>query len=243
MSQTTAVEPTISVAAVRKALADTNLSLAGVLTALALAPEAPVVEQGQPAPPAPITDDLRKAVAKLPEVFGSVVPNKVRALTPSERVALIEERETIDVILSTLKSRKDEGIRETLANDVDQRIETTLPEAELATLAKDETGHYLHEQYIPVPDKSVRIAREIRVGSPTISQEKLLEAFEEGKLSREEYLACTREVRVFDETKARKAIERNPELLAKLAEYATEPGKSVGAIYIRKGLEPKAKKA
>lgn len=184
------------------------------------------------APPKPlsITPEHRAALNRLPEVYGKVAPTEARALTEPEQRDLIEERQTVDLLLGLLKSRKDEGIREIIANHLDSLVDDEGAE-------QDSKGHFLVKQDVPVQGTGFKFQRTVSEPAPSMpSAADLLAAHERGELSREQYLSLTEvpEVpRVFSEAKARKAIAKDPSLMLTLARLS-HPGRKIGTIKVGK---------
>ena len=223
---------------IRQALAEVESgksTFAQVVKAVMATPVAPA-EEAKPKPPAPmsISDEHRSALRRLPEVYGKVAPTEARLLDPTEQRDLIEERQVIDSLLTLLKKRKDEGIRETIAYHLDAVIEDS---GQGEQFERDAKGHFLVKQDVPVEGTDRKFQRTISDPAPTMpSAAALLEAVERGEISRAQYLALTEvpEVpRVFSETKARKAIAKDPALMMTLARLAT-PGKRVATIKVEK---------
>lgn len=170
----------------------------------------------------PLTAEQVKAIEMLPEVFGQVSPAEPRALTQDEAERLVNERHVIDVVLSVLSNRKDKTIREALANHLDATLEAEGAVDSDTPRSKD--GHYLVKSSAKVPGAAKTIDATVSNPSPKVSSALLLDMFENGDLTREEYLSVTavpEVARDFDEQKARKAIKKNPALLAKIAKATT----------------------
>jgi hypothetical protein len=213
-------------------------------TEKALDKSAPVVLIGSPTyKPTKITPAVTEALKRLPEVFGEVNPVEPRLLTDVELVKITRERQTIDVLLAVLKKRKDDEIRDILACHLDlveeQKYGATRVDVrdEDGTLLKERTrtdknGHYAVKRALPVPDAGVEVERRVSQQSPSISGARLLEAYEAGKISREDYLGLTRAVRVFDEDKARKQLSSMPLEAVRALREALEPGGVGTSIYV-----------
>lgn len=180
--------------------------------------------------PTSISDAHRVLLTRLPEVFGKVNPEIVRMLTTDEIAALSEERATISGLLNLLTSRKEAGIREIIANHFDAKAEDD-GRARTKSTPKDKAGHYLLADSEPCGD-GMKFTRELRETKPSLDGAALLAAYENGGLTREEYLSCTRETRIYDETKTRTAIKKNPALLMKLRPVLVKGGTG-GSIYQR----------
>jgi hypothetical protein len=172
---------------------------------------------------ATITDAQRAALARLPEVYGRVVPEEIRALTGDELAAIADERETINTILTFLETRKADTIRETLANHMDQVLEG---KGDQSQTKRDGRGHYAVKHAVPVPGTDLKVKRSVSNPKPTIDGATIQRLHEAGKLTREEYLALTKMPDVkrnFDEAKAREAFKKDPALLFKVAAAVRQP--------------------
>ena len=177
--------------------------------------------------PVPITDEHRAALARVVEVYGKVAPHTPRLLTAAEQRDIVDERQVIDTVLTLLAKRKDTSIRETIANHLDKVAEKD-GVADKDT-ERDAKGHYVLKQSVPVPETSAALQRIVSEPKPSISNQLLHDLWQDGTLTREEYLSLTvvPEVqRVFDEDKARKAIKKDPALLAKIAKATTARAKT-----------------
>ncbi len=182
--------------------------------------QVPVKRQSTEA--SPLTEEQRKALELLPSIFGAVSPAEPRALTQEEAERIVRERHVIDVVLSVLSNRKDKTIRGALANHLDALAESEGEVNDHTPRSKD--GHYLIKGSAKVPGASKTIDSTVSNPSPKVSSAMLLDMFEAGELTREEYLSVTAVPEVqrnFDEQKARKAIKKNPGLLAKIAKATT----------------------
>lgn len=176
-----------------------------------------------PAIPNPviITDEEIAALARLKDVFAVVQPDERRALTAEENKALYDERDTLDKILGLLSTR-----REAIGTLVKHHMDVTAEEAGKAfpVATDDEDGHHPaterdeHGNYIlsapkdpernRIPQTNLDWSREYRKGKLTFSGSVAKDMEEAGEISREAYLAMTRETRVFDENKAMLAAQK-----------------------------------
>lgn len=174
-----------------------------------------------------LTEEHREALRLLPEVYARVTPTEPRRLTQAELEALVTEREVLDLIEALVTSRKKNSLREHLANHMDRVAETKGLAAEGSVT--DDKGHYYVKDEEPVPGTGRKVQKIVSDPKAQVSSAKLLEMYEAGDLTREEYLALTTQptTRVFDETKARKAIKKNPGLLTKLAQATVRPDPTV----------------
>lgn len=181
-----------------------------------------------PAPMA-LTEVQRAALTQLPEKFGEVSPQTARALAPAEREKLLAERDLIDALL-TLDARK-KAIRDLFATDLDieaERTGTAVPEerieADRVILAtrRDEDGHYLLAGEVAVPGTDRRMVRTVNRGTLTVNVDLLEQQVNAGRITSEQFERLTRTVRVYDESGARSAIIRDPELLLAVREATVE---------------------
>lgn len=231
---TTQTEPgtTVAISAEDRALVEQTMALvehgtiafADVLKSL-LGGNTAKAANGTPKPPAPValSDEHRKALKALPGVYGVVAPETARLLTDEELLQITDERDVLDTILSLADTRKKGSLRETVAFHFDRMAEAS---GAATDADRDDKGHVLVKQELPVPERGIKWQALVAEGSPRVDSAALLEAHSKGEISREDYLALTSvpEVpRVFDEEKARKAIKKNPRLLFALAQ-ATKPG-------------------
>jgi hypothetical protein len=226
-------ERTATLAEVASQVADPLPSDSDRTTALAFPPVA-----------APVVLDAatRTALNSLPEVFARVQPTERRALTESEIAALYVERDALAKSMATLRDREDQ-IKEAIRTHLDVTAEKdgqAFPSATSKHPAtpREESGHYLlasrgKPARVQVPGSNVAWSLEYREAKATVSGSLLDEMHAEGTVSREDYLAFTREVRVFDETKAAEAIVVHPERL-EILRRITKPGKPSTSLFVRK---------
>lgn len=173
----------------------------------------------------------REALDRVPEVFGTVVPTERRLLSQQEVDLLIEERDTLDEAEKALKKRKDD-IRLILLNHNDVEVEQELGEED-EWPATDKDGHYLRAASLPSSTSARRASLEPRAGRATIHTPDI-EALAEGDdavISREDYLAMTRQTRVFDEHRAMLHIKAHPELLEHLSGVMEEGTGSITVAF------------
>lgn len=221
-----------------------KLTIAEVVAQLAgdRLPEAP-----SPAAPARVPElspEVLKALRSLPALWEAVVvPSAPRKMTGPESTAMARLRLAIDVISGPLAKAKSEIIRDSVANHLDAVAEQqgmAQPEESAGGLTpeatpRDASGHYLLKQYDPVEGTGHRWERRVSKGGVSVSSVKIKEAHDDGHLTREQYLALTSvpEVpRVFDPEKARKAIVKDPALLALLAAHGASVSQASTSIYL-----------
>lgn len=212
-----------------KAIDADKESLAEVLTEV-FAPKTTVSHSEAPAKlkTVAMTEAHKAAIERLPEVYALVTPEVPRMLNDEELASIVDERTVIDSLLTLLKKRKDDSIREALAYHLDKVAEaegTAGPESET-----DKNGHYYVRQEVSVDGTGKKVQRIVSDPTPQVSSALLLELYEEGVLTRKEYLDLTSVptvARNFDEAKARKAIRKDPALMTKIAQAVTRPNPTI----------------
>jgi hypothetical protein len=219
---------------------------------LPAAPEHEVHTEVVPFPAIPktpiLTKEAKAALNRLPNVFAKVLVEERRALTTEEIKALAEERATLKLIVKALTGREaviNENIRTHV--DVDHEARgVAVPKDKVSrtneviveATPRDAAGHYIFAKpqnptRVPIPDSNEEFSLEYKRGSGqvVIDGDELLALYEEGEVTREEYLAMTREMRVFDQEKASKAAEKNPRVMEILLEISrrqiSKPGTSL----------------
>lgn len=191
-----------------------------------------------PAIPEPVVldEEAIEALKALPAVFGQVNLDKRRTLTDLENQSVYTEMVVVKKVLETLKGRE-EALKEYVRTSFDVAAE----EAGLAdpeTSPRDQHGHYVlgekgKPERLPIPGTNKAWSREMRGGTTTLDGARLKELYEAEAITKEEYYAFTREVRVFDEEKARKSLAKDPNLLGLLARI-TKRGGVGSALFTRK---------
>lgn len=185
--------------------------------------------------PAAIKDDERKAIERLPEVFGKVVPTERRALQPVEVDALVEEKTVLDKIKKMVETRV-ANIRVTVYNHFDVEAESQ-PGFKPDEVMYDKDGHYILDGVATVsPSTTQTFKRETRGGAPTISEadlKALVDNPDFPDFTHEDYLAMTAPIRVVDENKFMLHLKKKPSLLAAV-KAATKPGNKTSALNLRK---------
>ncbi len=184
--------------------------------------------------PAVITTKVSKALEALPGQFGGVVPTERRLLSDEELVQILEERDTIDIILKALKDRKDKSIRTTVLNHIDVALEDELSEERLGELERDPEGHYYYAEKVNVAYTGKAFSWEVQDGSSNLSPDKLKALDEAGEIDHDLYLSITDQVRVVNEQKVLLAMSKQPEaVLAAIQKASTAGTRKKGSLYVR----------
>lgn len=209
--------------------------------------DAPLAPEAQPFPDLPkrveLTDKVRRAMNALPKLFGAVQPELRRTLSDRELNDLYFEREAIRTVTTALSGR-DDAIKETVRNHMDADAEergVAVPKAQVdkktgevivPATPRDSHGHYVlatpeKREEVPIPGTNQMFVREYRRPSVSVDLSALLKMYEDGEITREEFLGMTRETRVLDEGKVwnfvRRYPERGLELLGKITKHGA-PG-------------------
>ncbi len=206
-----------------------------------VAPTAPAATPPAKIPAArEITAEQKAAIARIPKVYGQVVPVERRALTQTEVDLLIDERETLDQVKKVAEARL-KDITLTVHNHLDVKIEEAVEASaeggpEVVLPPRDEHGHYVSAGRVGVPAHENEFSREVRQYAATLDIDALA-ALDTGEpdalLTHEEYLSMTRQVRVVDENLVMVALRKNPALVKALA-AAVKPGGQSTSVYLRK---------
>jgi hypothetical protein len=172
-----------------------------------------------PAPKVAFSEPLRMSLKALPNLFGQVMPNKVRKLDRHELKAVTDEAVTIDTLAKEIKKRR-EAIQEIIRNHQDKEAEEAeggLPATAERVAEGAAKGHWLlategrpHKTQVDGYTESwaqKKVRGEVTVSS---SPAFLLDLFLTGEITREEYLAFTESVRVYSPDKAKAFIRKNP---------------------------------
>ena len=219
-----------------KALASTigkgKTTIADVWSSITTTPQPSAVVGERTAPTVKaITEAQRAALTRLPYVYGQVSPTKDRILSAEELREIVEERDVIDLILGLVKSRKDESIRETLANHLDHlHLAEDHEPGEECSHEYDGKGHVIVKQEVSVPGAGRKIQKTHTDPKPQLTAEGALRAYEEGAIDRKTYLAITRipdVPRVLDEEGLVKSVKKDPNLMWALAKYTHTPNKTI----------------
>jgi hypothetical protein len=208
-----------------------------------------------PAPPRPlkITTEVEEALQVLPSVFARVQPETRRTLTDAENHDVYAEREALRTIIDLLKQR-DEDLKTLIRTHMDVDAEErniAVPKAQVdeatgqvivAATERDINGHYVlaskgNPERCPIPGENLEWSREYRSGSTSVDSTVLTQMAKDGEISRAAFLAMTREVRVFDETKALDNAVHNDGVrdeVLKAIRKMTKHGKPSTQLFVRK---------
>jgi hypothetical protein len=195
-----------------------KITLSDLLASVAEVPDKEVADKKPPVPPA-LSEKVLEALKRLPEVYGQVVVTVDRKLTPKELATITEERDLISVVLDPLKKRKDESIREVLANHFDNILTDEQKEA----ARKDAKGHFAIKQHVSVEGLGRKVQRSVSGGKPKLSIAHIEALHKAGQIDRKTYLAITKKPdvpRVLDEDGLHKAIQKDPALFFLLGSVA-----------------------
>lgn len=210
-------------------------------TSLALSSQPAVIIGAPGYAPTQITPEITEALKQLPEIFGQVNPDTPRILTRDELLKLASERRTISTLVAVLNKRKDEEIREITSTHLDlveerdrgaRRADLVDDDGRVVSTASelDARGHYAIKSEVPLPEIGMKINRTVTRRSAEISAARLKEAEEEGRITHEDYLALTSQVRVFDPEKARSRMAKLPLETIKVLREALVPGSVTTSI-------------
>jgi hypothetical protein len=216
---------------------------------VAAVPAAPAAE-AEPFPKLPktveLTDEVRRALKNVASIFNSVVIKDRRSLTKDELDLLTMEQGVIILIGATLIARQ-EAIKETIRHHMDVDAEEqglAVPKDKLgpdgevivAATPRDQHGHYLlatSGEPHQVQCGPVLWSQEASSATPKPNDSALQAGFRAGTISREDYLAVSREVRVFDPEKARALVRKEPARGLAVLRQVTVGGKPKSSLYLR----------
>lgn len=171
-----------------------------------------------------LTQEVRYALRQLPGVFNSVNIGERRSLTQDEVDAITAEAEVMRVIAPVLAGRL-EVIKEMIRVHMDvtaeqgghvassDLIDPVSGEVIVPATLRDQNGHYLQaapRQPHQVQSGNKAWSQEYVSGGTSVSGSALIKLYEDGEITRREYLAVTRETRVLDNDKFRAFIRKAP---------------------------------
>jgi hypothetical protein len=208
-----------------------------------------------PALPAPVemTPEVKQALTDLPEVFLSVQPTERRTLTEEEQTQIEAERDVLKVLAKFIDKRE-EHIKTIIRTHMDVDAEErgiAVPKAtvdpatgQVIVEATDRTtdGHYIlckpgEPERCHIPGTNSDWSREYSKGTIAFDDQALDQMFQSGEISREVYLAMTRERRVFDEIKTQQMALEKPALkdaILRAVSAMTTQGKPKVSLWTRK---------
>lgn len=231
--------------------AEPNASLDKLAAMVAAAPEAPLAAEAKPWPALPkhieLTEEIRRALAKIPAMFNSVEITKRRSLAQAELDLLTREQVILGQVGTVLASRM-EVIKETVRVHMDVDAEETGvavpkdqlgPDGEVIVRAtpRDQKGHYL----LAIAKKPHQVvsglmawSQEASSSEPVPSDGVLQQAYQAGDIPRADYLAVTREVRTLDDIRIRDFIRQAPGKGLAVLRRITVTGPPKASLYLRK---------
>jgi hypothetical protein len=163
------------------------------------------------------------------DLDGFELPSERRTLTEAEQRSMVLMTHDAKAAAKAV-SAATAAIKTAVFNHFDVTLES---DNDIEDLPYDEaSGHYLVDCELLVEGTGLKFTRELRQGSPDLTHEHLLALYEDGKLTRDEYLKATRQVRVVDEDGVMKVIRNRPDILADIEEVI-EPGKVTASFWVR----------
>lgn len=247
----TEVEPVLTGALAL--LTDNPEATLDALSALVVTvPESRVTAEAQPFPAlpkhVPLTEELRRALNHLPEVFNSVEPKARRSLSQTEIDLLTIEQGILGLIGSAMAARM-EAVKETIRHHMDvdaeekgiaapkAKVDSSTGAVIVPATPRDQSGHYLlAEEKHPhqVQAGPLSWSQERSAAAPKPSGAVLQQAYDAGEIDREDYLAVTMQTRVFDQLGARALIRKDPARGLRVLRRITVAGKPKSSLYLRK---------
>lgn len=185
-------------------------------------PEAPQVVTTEPVK---ITPELKAALRELPSVFGSVAPTEPRKLEAGEIIRLTRERDVLNQVVTAL-GKRDKEIDEAMRHHMDALAGASAPVISEG-VAK---GHRLlaaegHPFSVPVNGFEDSWQQRLVRGKAEMSLGILTDLLVKEKITRQEFMALTAQVRDLDEDKIKRAVRKNPARILSILK----------AITVRKG--------
>lgn len=182
-----------------------------------------------------LPDKVATALRRLPNLLGMTAPAKGerRQLTDRELAQITAEREVIDEALTVLEARK-KTISEIVRVHQDCRAE-----GEGRVAERDSKGHLIlaapEQPYrVPVLNSGKAWSQEyVQGGISYASEDELAQLQAEGTLSRDDYLGITRELRVFDTTKAAGYFRKHPGRTGAIVRAIATRGRPRTSLYLR----------
>jgi hypothetical protein len=215
-------------------------SLDEVLAGLVEKKSTPDVEAATPAREVVKVKDLTPAqldaltnAADLHAALQKLRPDAAR--TEDDLKAIYAAKQAYDALETLAKHGKSEVFRALVADHLDRKSERD-GLVDPATSRRDDKGHYLHSVKEPIPGSPDRafVRTEKSGGDPKVSLALIDQLVADGKITRSQYLAMTRETRVLDTARAAKAMAMDPDLMVLVATQATVRPDTTASISVGK---------
>lgn len=210
-------------------------ALAALLEALDGTP-AKAEEVKAPAPPEAIEvkPELREALRKLSEVFGGVQPAEARKLTETEVESITIEVDAINAV-ATLIGKRSKAIDEAMRHHMDAEARELGIDGPVIT-AGVAKGHILAANpgdpfEVMVPGFSDPWQQRFVKGSSELNMGLLADLLAGGRITREEFLSLTSQVRDLDETKIKAAVKRSPARVLSILKAITVRKPDTASLY------------
>lgn len=182
-----------------------------------------------------LTTEMAEALQDLLSVFGGTEIDRIRMLSPAEVLGLTREVLAIEAVSDHLTARVEE-VKERIRYHLD--LSAVADGRVTNDTVQDVHGHWIvarkgAPETVKVPDLDRSWSREYRSGSSKIDEGLLLEMYETGQITRDDYLALTVEKRVFDVDKAMRSMQKEPRLI-EIINKIIKRGRPVLSLYLRK---------
>lgn len=178
----------------------------------------------------PVSEVQQKALWHITrDLRTTPLPEDRRMLTHAEQADLITLGKDVKAAEKALAVAV-AALKTAVFNHFDVSLERDNPDEDLPY--DEKTGHYLVGGELVVEEAGLRFTRELKQGSPDLTADHLLTLFEEGKMTRAEYLKATRQIREVDEDGLMNVLRKRADLLADIEEII-EPGKVTASFHIR----------
>ena len=172
-----------------------------------------------------LSDRVKSAVERFPTTIEkAVTPTERRALSGEEVIALLDEREDLDLIEKVIKERK-EAQRVAIFNHHDVTLEST-EGFDAAAFDVSDDGWYIVRSGVGSPKHDKGFVRQVQDGTASLTAPALEAIIGQHGFTKEDYLACTTAVRVLDEAKVMLHLRKRPEIVEALRQ-ATVRGNTV----------------
>lgn len=230
MSETEVVT-TPSLNGVRAALSKPKATVSDVLKVVRQADKLTLAETPVPKDPG-LNEAAWDAIEKVAGLLGALeLPNRRRMLSQPELEEITRVYEQLQIAMKGLDNSRNQ-IKAAAFNHFDA---VALDDGKVTVDTK-----FTSEGWAVVDDRESakvegldkKLTREVSGGKLELTIEALSDLVEDEKLTREDYLAMTRQVRVRDEARTLAWLRKNPEKAEVLAE-AIQVGKSSAAFWLR----------